>query len=39
MLLEGLRSGEAKPLTRADFDRAREFVRELACKEKRANGS
>lgn len=34
LLLEGLRSGEAKPLTRAEFDRARAFVRELAAKKK-----
>ena len=32
LLLEGLRSGDAKPLGRADFDRARAFVRELAAK-------
>ena len=31
-LLDGLRSGDAKPLTRADFNRARAFVRELATK-------
>lgn len=31
-LLEGLRSGDAKPLGRADFARARAFVRELATK-------
>ena len=29
LLLEGLRSGDAKPLGRADFDRARAFVRNL----------
>jgi antitoxin ParD1/3/4 len=32
LLLEGLRSGDAKPLAPADFDRARAFVRELATK-------
>lgn len=32
LLLEGLGSGDAKPLGRADFDRARTFVRELAAK-------
>lgn len=32
LLLEGLRSGDAKPLGRADFARARAFVRELAAK-------
>jgi len=37
LLLEGLRSGDAKPLGRADFDRARAFVRELATK-KQAKG-
>jgi hypothetical protein len=36
-LLEGLPSGDAEPLTRADFDRARAFVRELAAK-KQAKG-
>jgi antitoxin ParD1/3/4 len=34
LLLEGLRSGDAKPLTRAELDRARAFVRELATKKK-----
>jgi len=29
-LLEGVRSGEAKPLTKADFDRIRAYARELA---------
>lgn len=33
LLLEGLRSGDAKPFGRDDFDRARAFVRELAAKE------
>ena len=37
LLLEGLRSGEAKPLTRGDFDKTRAFVRELAAK-KQAKG-
>ena len=37
LLLAGLRSGEAKPLGRADFDRTRAFVRELAAK-KQAKG-
>ncbi len=37
LLLEGLRSGDAKPLGRADFDRARAFVRDLAVK-KQAKG-
>jgi len=32
LLLEGLRSGDAKPLGRANFDRARAFVRGLATK-------
>lgn len=36
LLLEGLHSGDAKPLTPADFDRTRAFVRELAAK-KQAN--
>lgn len=29
-LLEGLNSGEARPLTRTDFDRVRDYVRRLA---------
>lgn len=37
LLLEGLRNGDVKPLGRADFDRARAFVRELAAK-KQAKG-
>jgi hypothetical protein len=34
LLLAGLRSGDAKPLGRADFNRARAFVRELAAKKR-----
>lgn len=36
-LLDGLRSGTTRPVSRVDFDRARTFVRELAPK-KRAKG-
>lgn len=32
LLLDGLSSGDAKPLGRADFNRPRAFVRELAAK-------
>ena len=38
-LLEGIRSGDAKPLTRTDFDKVRSYVRTLATKKKKKKSS